>query len=671
MKKKLLLLVILVVTICLNISITTEVITTSALIDTSAEISEISFFENQSRSIAVYDEAISQYRSISSRGREEVVTYSDDFAGVFIDDKGFLNIALVQLGQNELTFNGQVLYQLHQFSYNYLQEIKEAVVDVMTTFGIHMVGIDEKANRVSVYISEASKIENISNFIMEQTWFDDTAINYIVESAAVQHNPSYGGESISAAGFSGTICVAAIDNTTGRLGILTNEHVVPTGTASNYRGHWNGSTFSANVALGTALSGQHEGTIDASFIPYTNQGNWEISPYGRHDTTTYTNIRLGNNDQIVQGRAVRKIGQTSGITNGTITNANMTITLNYGTPENPNIQAITNVFRYSNESLGGDSGGPVYFNDGTDLHLIGMNFAGPSNPATSTFGIACRIQNVMNILEVTPITNDSFNTSNLTSTTVSLNGINFNPTGEFVIPNQLNGRIVTQIGSSAFTGQSQLTKITIPSSVTTIGNNAFQNTNNAPIYLEGGASAPNTFDINWNSSGNPVYLNGNLCTHTSTTLMSINYTQHGHLCNTCRTFVSESNHNHNVEHIPLGTAPSGIAVHSSYCRCGHSVTVPCVSKVPHLPGDTVICTYCGQEFTNPLFMITLPNGESFVSNAPFTYDMFKQLAEHLEISYEYADFVLSTRSSTIDYEYDINLASILPSRKETLYECCE
>jgi len=285
-----------VVTICLNISITTEVITTSALIDTSAEISEISFFENQSRSIAVYDEAISQYRSISSRGREEVVTYSDDFAGVFIDDKGFLNIALVQLGQNELTFNGQVLNQLHQFSYNYLQEIKEAVVDVMTTFGIHMVGVDEKANRVSVYISEASKIENISNFIMEQTWFDDTAINYIVESAAVQHNPSYGGESISAAGFSGTICVAAIDNTTGRLGILTNEHVVPTGTASNYRGHWNGSTFSANVALGTALSGQHEGTIDASFIPCTNQGNWEISPYGRHDTTTYTNIRLGNND---------------------------------------------------------------------------------------------------------------------------------------------------------------------------------------------------------------------------------------------------------------------------------------------------------------------------------------------------------------------------------------
>jgi len=32
-------------------------------------------------------------------------------------------------------------------------------------------------------------------------------------------------------------------------------------------------------------------------------------------------------------------------------------------------------------------------------------------------------------------------------------------------------------------------------------------------------------------------------------------------------------------------------------------------------------------------MLTLPNSEPFVSNAPFTYDMFEQLIEHFEISY--------------------------------------
>lgn len=194
-----------------------------------------------------------------------------------------------------------------------------------------------------------------------------------------------------------------------------------------------------------------------------------------------------------------------------------------------------------------------------------------------------------------------------------------------------NGRIdvphgVTEIGDNAFAGKSIITRVSlpntlqtignsafasctnlgvggyvipIPSSVTTVGSNAFLNTNNVPIYLEGKTSVPNNFDINWNSSGNPVYLSGNLCTHPTTTLMTVNYTQHGQLCDSCRTFVSKANHNHNVMHIPNGTDPSGRAVHISICQCGDWVTVPCSSRMPHLPGETVECKYCGQEFSNP------------------------------------------------------------------------
>ncbi len=254
--------------------------------------------------------------------------------------------------------------------------------------------------------------------------------------------------------------------------------------------------------------------------------------------------------------------------------------------------------------------------------------------------------------------------------TLRINGLSNNSFTSITIPSSIGGQSVKYISDSAFSGLNQLSQVSIPSSVTHIGSNVFHNTNNAPIYLEGRTSAPSTFDIHWNASGNPVYLNGNLCTHTSTTFMSINYTQHGHLCNTCRTFVSKSNHNHNVEHIPLGTAPSGIAMHASYCACGHSVTVPCVGTL-HIPGQPTTCMYCGQEFSNPLFMLMLPNGETFVSNAPFTYDMFEQLVEHLELSYNYADFVFSVRSNIVYDEYDINLVSILPNRKEISYECCE
>lgn len=682
MKKKLLSIVILVLMICLNVFITVEAYVSSASKDVSVESFETLFFENQSRSIAVYDDVISRYRSISMRGTDEIVTYSDDFAGVFIDEKGILNIALLQTSDFDPTFDGQILYRQHQFSYNYLQEIKEAVVNVMEDFDIHMVGIDEKSNQVTVYISKEQNIEKISNFIMDQTHFDNSAIKYIVESAAVKHNLSYGGESITAAGYRGTICVPAIDNVTGQLGILTNEHVVPTGTTANYRGHWNGSTFTTNVHLGTALKGQHSGTIDASFVPYTNQGSWEISPYGRYGSTTSTNIRLGNNNQIVQGRSVRKIGQTSGITNGIITATNISVYLNYGTIENPNIQEITNVFRYSNESLGGDSGGPVYFNDGEDMHLIGINFAGPADPGNATYGIACRIQNVMNILNVTPITNDSFDTSNLTNIDVRLNRINFNPTGEFILPNQLNGRTVTQIRSSAFSNQTQLTKITIPSTVTHVGNDAFKKTNDAAIYLEGKASVPNTFNAKWNVSNNPVYLNGVKCLHDGTkTRVSLDTTHHADLCDKCRTATNITKHSfytlncteqcsgcsyqgladHDYVYTPKGTTnPYEMKQHYADCMtCGDRSILPCLGIVQS-PDEDVYCLLCGRLMTTPLpmYMIKMPNGDILVSSEKIEYEYFLSISkkfDYNEVSYSYFE---KNNKLMINYDKNLNLEEL-------------
>ncbi len=616
------------------------------------------------------------------RGTDEIVTYSDDFAGVFIDEKGILNIALLQISDFDPTFDGQILYRQHQFSYNFLQEIKDTVVNVMEDFGIHMVGIDEKSNQVTVYISKEQNIEKISNFIMDQTHFDNSAIKYIVESVAVKHNPSYGGESISAAGYRGTICVPAIDNVTGQLGILTNEHVVPTGTTANYRGHWNGSTFTTNVHLGTALKGQHSGTIDASFVPYTNQGSWEISPYGRYGSTTSTNIRLGNNNQIVQGRAVRKIGQTSGITNGIITDTNISVYLNYGTINNPNIQEITNVFRYSNESLGGDSGGPVYFNDGEDLHLIGINFAGPANPEIATYGIACRIQNVMNILNVTPITNDSFDTSNITNIDVRLNRINFNPIDEFILPNQLNGRTVTQIGSSAFSNQTQLTKITIPSTVTHIGSNAFKNTNNASIYLEGRTSVPNTFNAKWNVSNNPVYLNGVKCLHNGTkTRVSLDSIHHADLCEKCRTATNITNHSlytsnctqqcsecsfkgfpdHDYTYTPIPVIyPYEMKRHYADCMtCGDRSILPCLG-ILQSPDEDVYCLLCGRLMTTPfpMYMIKMPNGDILVSSEKIEYEYFLSIAEKFdynEVSYSYFE---KNNKLMLNYDKNLNLEGL-------------
>lgn len=255
-------------------------------------------------------------------------------------------------------------------------------------------------------------------------------------------------------------------------------------------------------------------------------------------------------------------------------------------------------------------------------------------------------------------------------TTLKITGLISNNLTTITIPSSIGGQIVKHIAPLAFNNKIHLSQITIPSSVTHMGSDVFKNTNNASIRLQGRTSVPSTFDINWNSSENPVYLNDNLCTHASTTLMHINYTQHGNLCDFCRTFVNKSNHIHNHSYIPFGTAPSGVAVHLSMCKCGDSIVTPCISRIPHEPGDTVICWYCGQIFSNPiLYTITLSNGEIFVSNIPFTYEMYKQLNNDLALTYSYSSYLLmSAQSKILNLGIDNKIIAIMPNNRNPLFQ---
>jgi hypothetical protein len=77
------------------------------------------------------------------------------------------------------------------------------------------------------------------------------------------------------------------------------------------------------------------------------------------------------------------------------------------------------------------------------------------------------------------------NTEGPLSNQISITGVKSGVTliGSITIPEFLNSRNVIKIGSNAFSGQTQLTQITIPSSVTYIGSNAFHN--NTSVYWLG------------------------------------------------------------------------------------------------------------------------------------------------------------------------------------------
>jgi hypothetical protein len=113
----------------------------------------------------------------------------------------------------------------------------------------------------------------------------------------------------------------------------------------------------------------------------------------------------------------------------------------------------------------------------------------------------------MSVLDITPITNDTYRFVNFDNN-VFINGLNItpnaHPVGRLTIPSQFNGRNVTQIGMSAFSGRSGITSVTLPNTLQSIGASAFSNTSISAVVI------PNSVT----SIGNNAFTNTRIWTNT-------------------------------------------------------------------------------------------------------------------------------------------------------------
>lgn len=439
------------------------------------------YYENCNNSVQLFPEAIQPFKNSQlTRSVNSSSIYTNNYAGSFIDGNGILNIGYLQ-SVDLPTYGEQVQYIQREFSYNQLLEIKDAISEKMIEYNVYMVGINEESNRVDVYVSTQNIANAVIAYLQGLNLYQEDAIyfnidpnNYSIPTSKI----AYGGDKINDSvlfflNSYGTICVNAYDNETGQYGVLTNAHVAEADTTMYH----NGNVLQGDK-IGVATKRQHSGTIDAAFVPFDKQNQWEVTTYAKDRDTIYSNIRLGTEELIIEGAPVVKIGQTSGYTTGKITSTNYDCTLSYGSET----VTIRNTIKYSNESLSGDSGGPVYYYAGEgNRYLIAMNFAGPKYDSF-TFGIGCSIFNVMREFNVTPILNGTvFDTTDLENNEIRIDKLVpripsylTSDDIEFEIPSYINGRTVTEIGDSAFENQFNIAKFVLPTNLKKIGNSAFK-----------------------------------------------------------------------------------------------------------------------------------------------------------------------------------------------------
>ena len=120
-----------------------------------------------------------------------------------------------------------------------------------------------------------------------------------------------------------------------------------------------------------------------------------------------------------------------------------------------------------------------------------------------------------------------FYTTNLDNGNLAITHFRGQIIGEITIPEVIAGRSVTIINSRVFANQSLLRKITLPKTITNVGEFTFSNTDNIIINLVGRTSITGNWHQDWNPHGHQVQFNGVNCSH--------NFIRNGNLetCSNC------------------------------------------------------------------------------------------------------------------------------------------
>lgn len=126
--------------------------------------------------------------------------YSNNFAGMFYDEYGILNVCLTQIDTNLVTQYKEVNFIQKEFSYNELNKVYDAFDEsLFKMYDIQRVCIDEIDNEVEIYLLKDTHVENIYFALQEKINFKKKILKFIIDENSSFHftaNTVYGGESV-------------------------------------------------------------------------------------------------------------------------------------------------------------------------------------------------------------------------------------------------------------------------------------------------------------------------------------------------------------------------------------------------------------------------------------------------------------------------------------------
>jgi hypothetical protein len=367
---------------------------------TGHELSEIKNYENT-------DIALSINNQIASLQGSELDYLLDNYAGVYLNESNDIVLGIKPSGKlsfenltatyNEHLENAGIKpdsYKVEEkkFSLIELKAMREYLFK-NSDLSIASISIVQSDNKIKVIVNDSltfSKLftfldstfrEYASDMIEVSVKGERQLLSYVYSSEKIKYRKKI--LFIWFDQWHGTVGFNATRN--GLNGVVTNSHVAP----------YDYSMFTnSNVFIGKANISIFGGTVDAAFVPFSDQNAWgvsnEIHQVGQTSGTYYIKWL----SYVVEGSRVKSHGVT--------TNYQYGLVLSVDTAEIISGQYFYDLIETSIVLQGGDSGGPLvrYYVKSSNYGLVGINFAGDG-----TTSLTIKIDNVVSQLGVSVVFN--------------------------------------------------------------------------------------------------------------------------------------------------------------------------------------------------------------------------------------------------------------------------